>query len=198
MGSAGHTCLAIGRAQRACCTDAICSWPAGSLCGMSFICGGEYRLGSTGSTLLGYRRGCRWAIGRVRAAGEGRKGLRATVYVCTGMAESTLLLTLGWIVFTEVSSSSRSGSGSAAGISWCSGIILYFPKLMTRLGQCELEADASPNELNCDSSGAQTKTTTVITGNGGTRNNSVDEAPSCCLFALFPLPQFATRLCLFV
>ena len=95
---------------------------------MSFICGGEYRLGSTGSTLLGYRRGCRWAIGRVRAAGEGRKGLRATVYVCTGMAGSTLLLTLGWIVFTEVSSSSRSGSGSAAGISWCSGIVFYFSR----------------------------------------------------------------------
>eukprot|EP00964_Phaeocystis_antarctica_P032555 scaffold18437_cov53-Phaeocystis_antarctica.AAC.1 len=55
------TRVLLGRVQRACCTDAICSWPAGSLCGMSFICGGEYRLGST---LLGYRRGCRWAIGR--------------------------------------------------------------------------------------------------------------------------------------
>ena len=65
------------------------------------------------------------------------------MYVCgTGMAGSTLLLTLGWIVFTEVSSSSRSGSGSAAGIFWCSGIILYVSKAMTRLGQCELKTSS--------------------------------------------------------
>ena len=73
----------------------------------------------------------------------------------TGTAGSTLLLTLGWIEFTEVSSS-RSGSGSAAGIFWCSGIILYFSKADDRLGQCELEAEARrPNELNWYSSGNQ-------------------------------------------
>ena len=31
--------------------------------------------------LLGFQRGCCWAIGGVRAAREGRKGLRATVCV---------------------------------------------------------------------------------------------------------------------
>ena len=41
--------------------------------------------------------------------------------VRTGMARASLLLTLVWIVFTW-GSSSRSGSGSAAGI-WCGGII---------------------------------------------------------------------------
>ena len=40
----------------------------------------------------------------------------------TGTAGSSLLLTLVWIVFTEVSSASRSGSGLAVGI-WCIGII---------------------------------------------------------------------------
>ena len=39
----------------------------------------------------------------------------------TGMAGSSLLLTLVWVAFAEASSS-RSGSGLAAGI-WCSGII---------------------------------------------------------------------------
>eukprot|EP00964_Phaeocystis_antarctica_P129385 scaffold93233_cov45-Phaeocystis_antarctica.AAC.1 len=65
---------------------------------------------------------------------------------------------------------------------------------MTRLGQCELEADASPNELNCDSSGAQTKTTTVITGNGGTRNNSVDEHPRAVSLPCSPYPS-SQRVC---
>eukprot|EP00964_Phaeocystis_antarctica_P051893 scaffold30324_cov60-Phaeocystis_antarctica.AAC.1 len=32
--------------------------------------------------LSGYRRGCCWAIGGVRAPREGRKGLRATAYAC--------------------------------------------------------------------------------------------------------------------
>ena len=41
--------------------------------------------------------------------------------VRTGMAGASLLLTLVWTVFTW-GSSSRSGSGSGAGI-WCSGII---------------------------------------------------------------------------
>ena len=47
---------------------------------------------------------------------------RNVVCVRTGTAGSSLLLTLVWIVFTEVSSASRSGSGLTAGI-WCSGII---------------------------------------------------------------------------
>ena len=32
--------------------------------------------------LLGYQRGCCWAIGGVHAAREGRKGLRATACAC--------------------------------------------------------------------------------------------------------------------
>ena len=39
--------------------------------------GGRLRTGR----LLGYRRGCCWAIGKVRAASEGCKGLHATAYV---------------------------------------------------------------------------------------------------------------------
>eukprot|EP00964_Phaeocystis_antarctica_P154281 scaffold122907_cov42-Phaeocystis_antarctica.AAC.1 len=70
------------------------------------------------------------------AACEGPKGTtRDGVCVRTGTAGSILLLILGWIVFTEVSSS-RSGSGLAAGIFWCSGIILLRlrKKIRVRLG----------------------------------------------------------------
>ena len=107
-----------GSRRRACCTDTICSWPAGSLCGMSFICtcGGS----AIGELLLSYRRD-------YSAACEGPNGTtRDGVCVRTGTAGSSLLLTLGWIVFTEVSSG-RSGSGLAAGVLWCSGIILFAP-----------------------------------------------------------------------
>ena len=64
--------------------------------------------------LLGYRRGSCCARG---PQGTARDGMRMR----TGMAGASLLLTLVWIVFTGVSSS-RSDSGSAAGI-WCSDII---------------------------------------------------------------------------
>ena len=64
--------------------------------------------------VLGYRRGSCAARG---PQGTTRDGVR----VRTGTAGSSLLLTLVWIVFTEVSSN-RSGSGLAAGI-WCGGII---------------------------------------------------------------------------
>ena len=70
---------------RACCTDAICSWTAGSLCGMSFIC--------TRGGLLGYRRGSCCTRG---PQGTARDGMR----VRTGMAGASLLSTLVWIVFT--------------------------------------------------------------------------------------------------
>ena len=66
--------------RRACCTDAICSWPAGSLCGMSFIC--------TRGRLLGYQQG-------VRAAREGRKGLRATACAAHRHGGVELVVTLG-------------------------------------------------------------------------------------------------------
>ena len=74
---------------------------------------------------IGYRREVvvELSAGLDSAACEGPKGTtRDGVCVRTGTAGSSLLLILGWIVFTEVSFS-RSGSGSAAGIFWCSGII---------------------------------------------------------------------------
>eukprot|EP00964_Phaeocystis_antarctica_P082653 scaffold51865_cov74-Phaeocystis_antarctica.AAC.1 len=94
MGSAGHTCLAREGpgSTPAAQTPSALGRPARRAASAR---GGKYRLGSTGSTLLGYRRGSRWAIDSVRAAGEVRKGLRATVYEGTGMAWSTFLLTLG-------------------------------------------------------------------------------------------------------
>eukprot|EP00964_Phaeocystis_antarctica_P064422 scaffold38739_cov53-Phaeocystis_antarctica.AAC.1 len=130
MWSADHTCLARegpGSAPAAQTPSAL-GRPARSAACRSSAVRGEYRLVVRGVRLsarlsLGYRQGS--------CGGRGPQGT-----------------TRDGVFFTEVSSSSRSGSGSAAGISWCSGIILYFPKLMTRLGQCELEADASPNELN--------------------------------------------------
>ena len=74
---------------------------------------------------IGYRREVvvELSAGLDGAACEGPEGTtRDGVCVRTGTAGSSLLLILGWIVFTEVSFS-RSGSGSAAGIFWCSGII---------------------------------------------------------------------------
>ena len=48
----------------------------------------------------GYRRGCRWAIGGFGAAREGPKGTaRDGISVRTGMAVSSLCLTLVWIGF---------------------------------------------------------------------------------------------------
>ena len=97
-------------ARRACCTAAICSWQAGLLCGMSFTCArvGGYILTRR---LSGYQRGCHWPMGGVRAAREGRKGLRKCGGMCvhTGTVGSSAL-------FTGVSSPGRSGSGVAAGI----------------------------------------------------------------------------------
>ena len=68
----------------------------------------------------------RLSVRLVLCAREPQGTARDGVCVRTGTAGSRLLLTLVWIVFTEVSSN-RSGSGLAAGI-WCSGIIFYFSR----------------------------------------------------------------------
>ena len=54
--------------RRACCTDAICSWPAGSLCGMSFIC--------TRGRLLGYQQGARFVLHARAARDYARRRVR--------------------------------------------------------------------------------------------------------------------------
>ena len=84
----------------------------------------------------------------VLCAREPQGTARDGVCVRTGTAGSSLSLTLVWIVFTEVSSS-RSGSGLAAGI-WCSGIILTTSRgLMARRDRVKRSATESVQEARC-------------------------------------------------
>ena len=120
---AGQVC-GLGRGpRRRACAAICCSRPAGSLCGMSFICTWIVLVDSLGTgRLLDYHSVAVVGLSagfvlRIGPQGTARDG----VCMHTGTAGSSLLLTLVWIVFTEVSSS-RSGSGLATGV-WCSGII---------------------------------------------------------------------------